>query len=747
VERWLAAAPNAGEYVNNAITVARLLLQSSGPTRVQLQVGLEALEAAERIATEHGLDTQRATLWSSYAALLLRMQDITEAARVLEKSLPSPGDLARAGGDLRFQLEENRLFGPELRSFEAQNALMPLAPIALISSLQRAPDYSLAINRAELVFRVLARASSGQVSPRLSRVAFSIAASVVSGRLDQVLHLSAASASERSDAVLDAAAEVRESLGSLMRAEDALLEAWRVARVTRAEEDVTLQIGDLVTLGGRGLGFEDSASWVDPPCSSSLWGSVERVARRPILTPGQGVWDRLLLPEVGDTLPAVGEAKSQRDAERANHLARLSELYTAVRSATPDTRRRWGSALEAEGTSYDDLARRLGRRDALAIIFAIGDTVAVVTNTPLGPRVVAAADRGIIRDMIVRLRAEVAVPPPPNWTPRPMPTVAYELFQALLAPVLAGRREAPSKLYVLLGEDIADLPLNALITQSWQPNRAFVEQAWLDRAIAVQLFHGLRAFYSLPGDQSNSVRSGYVGLGNPTLEGRIDNCREQGSVRRVADLCPVPQTATMLERLARIEASPEKRFLSLGPDAVLEAIRQSDMISRMRSARVIAFATHGLISAEAAVLTGDAEPGLVLTPVAGRDDGMLRASEIASLGLTADLVILAACGTGVRDGGAGSWRGIADAFLIAGARALLTTSWSVDIDATDNLVRLFTRDIQRLRQDPSLALRTGIQQFRSEAARLEPRRLHPFFWSGLQVSGLSRPQTAATQAR
>ncbi len=61
--------------------------------------------------------------------------------------------------------------------------------------------------------------------------------------------------------------------------------------------------------------------------------------------------------------------------------------------------------------------------------------------------------------------------------------------------------------------------------------------------------------------------------------------------------------------------------------------------------RIVHFATH---SALAGQISGNSEPGLLLTPPAApsaEDDGYLTASEIAGLKLDADWVILSACNT------------------------------------------------------------------------------------------------------
>ena len=102
--------------------------------------------------------------------------------------------------------------------------------------------------------------------------------------------------------------------------------------------------------------------------------------------------------------------------------------------------------------------------------------------------------------------------------------------------------------------------------------------------------------------------------------------------------------------------------------------------------RVVAFATHGLVSGE---IEGLAEPALVLTPPAiptEQDDGLLTASEIAQLELDADLVILSACNTAAgKEVGAKGFSGLAKSFFYAGARSLLVSHWPVESNAAAQL--------------------------------------------------------------
>src|SRR3546814_9229041 len=74
----------------------------------------------------------------------------------------------------------------------------------------------------------------------------------------------------------------------------------------------------------------------------------------------------------------------------------------------------------------------------------------------------------------------------------------------------------------------------------------------------------------------------------------------------------------------------------------------------LASTSVLFLATHGLVAGE----VGDiGEPGLVFTPptaASPADDGLLTASEVASLRIGAAWVILSACNTAAGDGRAGA---------------------------------------------------------------------------------------------
>jgi len=111
------------------------------------------------------------------------------------------------------------------------------------------------------------------------------------------------------------------------------------------------------------------------------------------------------------------------------------------------------------------------------------------------------------------------------------------------------------------------------------------------------------------------------------------------------------------------------------------------------------------------------------------EDGRLEAYEVAGLTLSADLVVLSACQTGVGAGAlsdvpAGDdWVGLVRAFLTAGAGRVVATLWPVEDLTTAKLMERFYR---------RLAAGAEAGDALADAQRSvlrEQNTAHPFFWA------------------
>lgn len=326
---------------------------------------------------------------------------------------------------------------------------------------------------------------------------------------------------------------------------------------------------------------------------------------------------------------------------------------------------------------------------------------------------------------------------------------AYLLYSELVAPVahvLAGKRHV----FTVADGPLSGLPFAVLVTEPPRGDdtdaAAMRATAWMIRRFALTTLpsvSSLAVIRRFPPPESAASARPFVGFGAPDFDGSQAQATvvaaaptsffrgALANLDAVRNLPALPQTGPELRQLA-VELGAGDDALFLGPRATESAVRKGDLAD----VRILAFATHGLLSGD---LQGLAEPALAFSPpetATADDDGLLTASEVSELRLSADWVILSACNTAGGDGRADGegLSGLARAFLYAGARAILASHWPVRDDAAAFLT---TRTIG--------VLKAGGHQRRSEALRLamlslmedarDPSLAHPSAWAPFVVVG------------
>lgn len=319
-------------------------------------------------------------------------------------------------------------------------------------------------------------------------------------------------------------------------------------------------------------------------------------------------------------------------------------------------------------------------------------------------------------------------------------TTAYNLYRLLIEPV-GDVLDGKQRVYVVAGGSLAGLPFSLLVTA---PPQGDDEDP--DTLRATPWFADQHALVHIPSLQSLATlrrvaapqgrRDSFMGVGDPVI-GTDSAARSPAASRRALSnvktlraLERLPGTARELQRLRTALGGPETSLL-LGAKATEPAIRSADL----SGTSIIAFATHGLVAGDAGVT----EPGLVLTPPArasADDDGFLSASEVASLRLDADWVILSACNTATADrGGTEGLGGLARSFFYAGARNLLASHWPVS-DEVAPLLTVRVIELEREGMDRASAFQLAMREI-----RLDPRNdasgswAHPFYWAPFVLIG------------
>lgn len=146
----------------------------------------------------------------------------------------------------------------------------------------------------------------------------------------------------------------------------------------------------------------------------------------------------------------------------------------------------------------------------------------------------------------------------------------------------------------------------------------------------------------------------------------------------------------------------------------------------MRQPGILHLATHGIAYAE------DPLASFVAQAAPERGDGLLTARRAMFLSLPADLVTLSACQTGLGKVSGDGMVGLSRAFLVAGARAILVSQWSISDKATAVLMAAFYRSYIEL-DNKAIALQRALQTLRSRRGYDHPRYWAPFMVVGVEA--------------
>ena len=257
---------------------------------------------------------------------------------------------------------------------------------------------------------------------------------------------------------------------------------------------------------------------------------------------------------------------------------------------------------------------------------------------------------------------------------------AAELYRVLLAPIV---KAFPQSRFIISPDDVLySLPFEALRDEhgffvrsrvvSYTPSGTVL---WRIRNTKFE--EGARPLLAVGAVDYKLARALPKGLASDTVAAVAVRGLAELSGSRLEDL---PASRDEVLAIAQI-AGPDSQLL-LGQSATETEFKRQPLAEF----RVIHLATHAAADAQypdrAALILGVAH--------STQDDGLLQVREIMGLSLNADLVTLSACDTNVgtdqREAGVVN---LEQAFLIAGARAVVASLWNVDDSSTTALMKAF----------------------------------------------------------
>ena len=486
-------------------------------------------------------------------------------------------------------------------------------------------------------------------------------------------------------------------------------------------------------------------------------------------------WTRL----DGELASSFGDSNNGARERIASIRAQLGQVQARIDAV--DAR------LLAEAPDYFNLIQPTPLSiEAARTLLAPDEVVLVIVPSRFGTHVVAVTragtnwqrsewNAGRVREAVQRLRRDLGARV--DGTPEELARLradrllegrpsfdratAHAIYQQLIAPVapsLTGKR----RVYIAAGGALAALPFSVLVTAPPPGGKdndpaALRATGWFGDDFALIHIPSLQSLALLRQEKLVQGGANFFGIGDPALQGPVSR-RHRGAAGGIPDARSLFRTdrtrdggliadGSMLRELARlpgtaIELEAVRRALGAGPSSLLTAERATEPNVRsvdLSRVGVLLFSTHGLTADEA---VGVGESGLVLTPPPpGKEqdgnDGYLAASEVTTLRLTADWVILSACNTAAGDGTENPGLGqLARAFFFAGARNLLASHWPVSDEVAPLLVTR-TLELERTGTPRAEALQTAAREVRMNASAdtSEDSWAHPFYWAPFVLIG------------
>ena len=364
--------------------------------------------------------------------------------------------------------------------------------------------------------------------------------------------------------------------------------------------------------------------------------------------------------------------------EHARLRGAMSALEDDLRQKTPEL----ASLVTVEAPPAADIQARLAPDETLLEYYGLGDELYVFTATRESITAQKLDGKGLEAE-VRALREALRNVDSDAWRP-----VSRRLYGRLLAPVEAAL--AKPKLIIVAHGALHYLPWSAL----FDGRQFLVDRVTLQQLPSASVMQFLAA--RKPSTVRDMLRQGNPDLGDTAM----DLPGAEAEVRAIKALWP---NSTLLLRKA----------------ATRDALNTAGKLFK-----VIHVAAHGEF-----VTDQPLSSRLLLSP-SGPDNGRLTAADLYSMRLSADLVTLSACETGMGKVLSGDdVVGLTRGFLYAGANSIVASLWPVSDDETKFLMTGFYKNLKVLPKAQAL------RQAQLDTKKKYP---HPFYWSAFQLTGMGR---------
>jgi CHAT domain-containing protein len=404
-------------------------------------------------------------------------------------------------------------------------------------------------------------------------------------------------------------------------------------------------------------------------------------------------------------LPA--EQREKIEADIKNNEDELEKLKREIRSTSPA----YANLKYPKIMTLDEARKYMLDGQTAVLAFSVGKDVsygfAIAKNSlsiyPLAPR-------KLLRERIADHLKIISDKDSRDFT------TATSLFAELVEPAIG---PGITRLIIIPDDALHYLPFETL--------RSKLDGRWLIEKYAVAYAPSLSSLWEIVkrADQRKEVRTkDLLAFGDPDY-GRTD--------------APAMPASSLQDRLSpagfpRLTYSgTEVRKISAFIDEDKKDIRVRDRASEqelkklpLQKYKIIHFAAHGVIDDQ-----NPARSAIVLsTANDDREDGFVQMREIYNLHLNADLVSLSACQTGQGQYVQGEGiEGLNRAFFFAGASAVMTSLWSINDQASAQLMERFYFHLKNHSNLMDALRAAKIELIRSGVLS------HPYYWGAFLLTG------------
>jgi CHAT domain-containing protein len=429
--------------------------------------------------------------------------------------------------------------------------------------------------------------------------------------------------------------------------------------------------------------------------------------------------------------PDSNQQEQALKQETTNLLEQYRQIQAKIRATSP----RYASLTQPQPLTLTEIQQQVLDENTLLLEYSLGEERSylwAVSKTGISSYELPKSEE--IETLVKKFRNEIVKPTSSKTT---VAKAATSLTEILLKPVVS---QLGKKRLLIVGDGALQyLPFAALTTpnsQEYQPLIVNHEIVTLPSASTVALLRREQKTKK-PASKTLALLADPVFTKNDErfkLKQKTPSSQENNNINILALKRASINTDIKFDRLPFTRKEAET-ILKLVPDNqklyAYDFAANRDFITNpeINQYRILHFATHGILNSEQPELSGVV---LSLFDQQGKpQNGFLRLHDIFNLNLSAELVVLSACQTGLGQEIKGEGLvGLTRGFMYAGSPRVVVSLWNVDDQATSLLMQKFYQKMLKDGLKPAAALRQAqIEMFKDEEFS------KPDYWAAFTLQG------------